>query len=83
MDAANKVAEQAVAIASQDTQVQLAWIFRNIVGQPALEADLASMIDSYDKLLRSPISSATDPQIGTLSIIAHALFASSRFQFIE
>lgn len=83
MDAANKVAEQAVAIAGQDTQVQLAWIFRNIVGQPALEADLASMMDSYDKLLRSPVSSATDPQIGTLSIIAHALFASSRFQFIE
>lgn len=83
MDAAAKVAQQALAIDSQAPELRIAWLFRQIVGQSAAEQDLAALLRSYDKLLQSPSSTQTDPQLGALSIMAHALFASSRFQFIE
>jgi Protein of unknown function (DUF1549)/Protein of unknown function (DUF1553)/Planctomycete cytochrome C len=96
MDAAVKVAELASANSSQDPQLRIAWLYRQIIGQPVAQRDLAVLISSYNNLLQSPniveqLSSivpslpetAADPQLSALSVIAHALFASSRFQFIE
>lgn len=83
MDAATKVAQQAMTASVTDSQVRVAWLFRKIIGKSASQGEMTALMASYGKLRLLAESSTMDPHLGALSTIAHALFASSRFQFIE
>lgn len=93
MTAATHVAKRIRTQGKDETVEQLKLLYQTIVGLPASEAELKSLQDAYGTLLlpqpnsqvaQSQTSGETnDPSERALMILAHALFASSRFQFIE
>ena len=98
MTAAALVANRIKTHCKDETVEQLKMLYQTIIGQPASEAELKALQDAYGTLSLPQPNSPTpnsqvaqsqtsgetnDPAERVLTILAHALFASSRFQFIE
>lgn len=62
--------------AEVDPSLAIGVAYRSILGSEPTDIELAMMVDSWSLL-------GTDDVAERLAIICHALFASSRFQFIE
>jgi Protein of unknown function (DUF1553)/Protein of unknown function (DUF1549) len=82
MDAAAKLAER-IASLKTEPQDRICELFVQIVGATPGADEVETLMKSYNRLLDAGTNSATDQSLAALATIAHALFASSRFQFIE
>lgn len=85
MDAANKTADRILSTtATGDRVAQIHRMFELIVCGPPTEEDLdsvVSFVSDFENQFESKYGNATEKK--ALSLACHALFASSRFQFIE
>ena len=85
MDAAEATARRVLASdAGQGPKMMINRMFEVILNQPATEEDRADMLrfvhDTHERL---SAEGAEEPNVRAWALACHALFASSRFQFLE
>jgi hypothetical protein len=83
MDAATKIAQKIWHLPEPSIESKLKWAYLFTLGKDATSDELAVLIQTYQTLLSSLPADQPDREIRSLSIVVHAILASSRFQFYE
>jgi hypothetical protein len=83
MEAATHIARKTSQLPNASVDFKLQWVYQHLLGTPATTEELKTLTQSFTKLLNSLPADQTDREIKSLSIVVHAILASSRFQYYE
>ena len=83
MEAATHIARKTSQLPNASVDFKLQWVYQHLLGTPATTEDLKTLTQSFTKLRNSLPADQTDRDIKSLSIVVHAILASSRFQYYE
>lgn len=83
MEAATKIAQQASQKSDITSKQKLESVFQRLVGKPATPAEVEALSRTFQSLIDTLPTDQADREIKSLTIVVHAILASSRFQFYE